>query len=50
MKPNPNDRSLRVMRGWCAKCRLLSVLQSTGKCEHCGRGKDRRFDYVLCGY
>ena len=49
-KPNPNDRSLRVMRGWCAKCRLLSVLQSTGKCEHCGGGMDRRHEWVECGY
>ena len=50
MKPTPNDRSLRVMRGWCAKCRLLSVLQSTGKCEHCGGAMDRRHEYVEAGY
>ena len=38
------------MRGWCAHCRLLSVLQSTGKCEHCGGGIDRRHEYVEAGY
>ncbi len=49
-KPNPNDRTPRVMRGWCGHCRQLSVLESTGKCEHCGGAMDRRHEWVECGY
>ena len=41
------DRTPRVWRGVCSKCRGLSVLKSTGRCD-CGGTLARGYEYREC--
>jgi hypothetical protein len=48
MKPGrkPLPLPLALARGWCDRCRNLSVRGDTGACTRCGAGLARGYEYV----